>query len=449
MRSFQILIFTLLFFASCTGKKTFKISDKFMDSLSFDTFSFFWELSDSVSGNIPDRWPSKSFSSIAATGFGLTSYLVGVERGYISRTQASERVLKTLRFLSLLKQDSVAQNVGGYKGFFYHFLDMRTGARYQLVELSTIDTGLLMMGILSCQTYFDQDNPIEKEIYALSDSLYRKVDWNWAMNNDSTMSMGWSPENKFITARWKGYNEAMLLYVLALGSPTHSVSPTAWTWWTKTYRWGKFQGQEHINFGPLFGHQYSHVWIDFKGIKDDYMTKKGIDYFENSRRATLANRQYCIQNPSEFIGYSDKCWGLTACDGPGNSGKADFNCDFREYSARGAARWQVVDDGTIAPTAVGGSIPFAPEYCIPTLQHFKYSLGDKIYGKYGFKDAFNLTITYENGESGWFDTDYLGIDQGPILLQLENLRSGFVWKLMKKNKYIQEGLSKAGFKKDI
>ena len=420
-------------------------SNRFLDTLSSDTFHYFWDQADDVTGNIPDRWPSPSFSSIAATGFGLTSYLVGVERGYINREDAAGRVLKTLKFFHEAPKGHAAKKVTGYRGFFYHFLDMKTGERFGDTELSTIDTGLLMMGILSCQTYFDGDTNNEVDIRKYADSLYLAVEWDWAMNGGSTMTMGWRPETSFLKDRWKGYNEAMILYVMGIGSPSHPISSDSWKVWTQTYQWGSYYGQDYVNFGPLFGHQYSQVWIDFKGIKDPYMRDKGIDYFENSRRATYANQAYCINNAGAFNGYSKYMWGLTACDGPGNEGKININISFNGYHARGAAQWYLEDDGTIAPTAAGGSIPFAPEICIRTLQHMKRTFGSKLYGVYGFKDAFNLSIERENGEHEWFDIDYLGIDQGPILLQVENYRSGFVWNLMKRNPYIVTGLKKAGF----
>lgn len=444
----SFLLLALLLFASCQPgtPPTDKSADTpFLDSLSRQTFNFFWERADSVTGNEPDRWPSPSFSSIASTGFGLTSYLIGVERGYITREQAAERVLKTLRALSKSPKGDQPTGMTGYHGFFYHFIDMRTSERFREVELSTIDTGLLMMGILSCQSYFDQSSPAETEIRSLADSLFLAVEWDWAMNNRATMSMGWHPERGFLDASWRGYNEAMILYIMGLGSTSHPIPDGSWEAWTKTYQWGNYFGYEHVNFGPLFGHQYSHCWIDFRGIQDPYLKAKGIDYFENSRRATLANRQYCITNSGGWKGYSSTTWGLTACDGPGNANKTNPNMAFMDYSARGAAQWYQQDDGTLAPTAAGGSIPFAPEECIAALKAFKKQQGDKVYGQYGFKDAFNLTIEYNDRTQGWFDKDYLGIDQGPIILQLENHRNGFVWELMKKNKYIVAGLRRAGF----
>lgn len=435
----------LLLFGTCrnTGKTT--TDNGFLDTLSRHTFNWFWDVAGPDNGQVPDRWPTKNFSSIAATGFGLSSYLVGVERGYITREQAAERTLKTLRFLNSLPKGDSASGVAGHKGFFYHFLDQQSGLRFQQVELSTIDTGLLMAGILSSQSFFDQDNDNENQIRQLADSLYRAVEWNWAMDNKNVMSMGWHPERGFIEATWQGYNEGMILYILALGSPTHTIPAESWKSWTDTYQWTTYQGQEFVNFGPLFGHQYSHMYIDFRGIQDEYMRAKKIDYFENSRRATYANRQYCITNAAGFTGYGNNVWGLTACDGPGNNNKANPNVAFQGYNARGAAQFYLQDDGTIAPTAAGGSIAFAPEICIPALKEMRSRYGEKLYGKYGFKDAFNLSIVYKDGSAGWYDQDYLGIDQGPILLQIENHRSGLLWKVMKKNQYIRAGLKKAGF----
>jgi hypothetical protein len=420
--------------------------DPFLDSLSNRTFHYFWDLANPDNGLNPDRWPTPSFSSIASTGFGLTSYLIGVERGYITRNQAAQRVLTTLRFFKNAPKGVKTTGVTGYHGFFYHFLDMKTGLRFQEVELSTIDTGLLIAGVLTCQSYFAADTKMESEIRLLADELYKAVEWDWAMNGKETMSMGWHPERGFLNASWQGYNEGMILYIMGLASPTHPIPLTSWKGWTSSYQWGSYYGQEHVNFGPLFGHQYSHMFVDFRGIKDEYMRGKGFDYFENSRRATLANRQYCVSNPGNWVGYSENVWGLTACDGPGNDNKSNPNISFMGYSARGAAQWYTQDDGTIAPTAAGGSLPFAPEVCLPALKEMFHLHGNKVYDRYGFKDAFNLSILNKDSTRGWYDPDYIGIDQGPILIQIENYRNGFVWELLKKNPYIVDGLKKAGFK---
>jgi hypothetical protein len=233
---------------------------------------------------------------------------VGAERQYVSREAAARRTLSTLQYLWKLPQHGGKTHTAGHKGFYYHFLNFDNGLRYQQVELSTIDTGLLLMGVLSAQVYFNGNDGTETRIRSLADSLYRRVEWPWFAPRANILSMGWHPESrKFLDAEWKGYNEAMLLYVLAFGSPTHPLDSTAWQGWTSTYQWGDFQGQEHLNFAPLFGHQYSHAWIDFRGIQDDYVRAKGIDYFENSRRATYANRAYCMANPRKWKDYAPTC----------------------------------------------------------------------------------------------------------------------------------------------
>ena len=421
----------------------------FLDSLQRDTFRFFWDTTNPKNGLVPDRAPSPSFSSVAAVGFGLTSYLIGVERQYITRQQAAERVLATLRFFRNAPQGPDPINVAGHKGFFYHFLDMQSGLRFKTVELSTIDTALLLAGVLSCQTYFNHTDATESEIRKLADELYRAADWTWFQTRQPFVSMGWHPETGFIKSDWKGYDEAMILYVLALGSPTHAVGPEVWAAWTRSYEWMAFYDQEHVNFEPLFGHQYSHCWIDFRGIRDQFMRDKGIDYFENSRRATYANRAYCMANPNKWQDYSSTIWGLTACDGPKDT--AVNGRQFFSYRARGASAQRIVDDGTIAPTAAGGSLAFAPEICLPALRAMKARYGAQLYGPQGFRDAFNPTYRYRSSfavgstENGWFDRDYLGIDQGPIIIMAENLRTSFVWNLMQKNPYIKQGLIRAGF----
>ncbi len=425
-----------------------------IDELEKRTFNFFWETAD-ANFQTPDRWPTVAFSSIAATGFGLSANLVGVERGYVTREQAAERTLKTLAFLKNLPQGDAATGMGGFHGFFYHFLDHQKGHRFKDVELSTIDSGLLMAGALSAQTYFDGENPTETAIRNTAQQLYDRVEWDWMLNSNYRISMGWKPESGFLSAEWAGYNEAMLLYFLALGSPTHMIPVKSWTAWTDTYYYDEFLGQPHVNFGPLFGHQYSHVWVDFRGINDPYMTARGFDYFENSRRATLSNQAFCVKNQSKFPHFNEKIWGLTACDGPTdwfwkNKNAEKTPCADRDnydgYSARGAASDYETNDGTIAPTAAGGSIPFAPGPCVAALDAMWTTYGDSLVGKYGFKDAFNPGFT-ACGQlpGGWFDTDYLGIDQGPILLMLENWRSGFLWNLMKKNPNLVRGMKRAGF----
>ncbi|MBT2144157.1 MULTISPECIES: glucoamylase family protein [unclassified Rhodanobacter] len=429
-----------------------------VDDLERRTFDWFWQSADPQTGLVPDSYPGQSFSSIAAVGFGLTAYGVGVERGYITRAQAAARTLATLRFFAAAPQNDSEDDAAGYHGFFYHFLDMKTGRRaMRYVELSSVDTTLLLGGVLFAQSYYDRDTPQETEIRQLADTIYRRVDWPWMQPRKPLISMGWTPGGKFIPADWKGYNEGMLVYILALGSPTHPVGPEAWTAWLSTNHltWGSFQGQTFLNFAPLFGHQYSQGWVDFRGIRDAWSREHDLDYFENSRRATYAQRSYAIANPGHWTGYGANVWGLTASNGPGGLvvKSAEGDRTFHGYTARGVGLDYISDDGTIAPTAAAGSIAFAPEIVVPALETMKQRYGKYIYGDYGFVDAFNLSFhtptTLRTGRLvpglGWVDTLQLGIDQGPIVLMIENWRSGFVWNVMKKNPYIRKGLERAGF----
>ena len=428
------------------------------DDIERRTFQFFWDTTNETNGLTPDRYPSRPFSSIASVGFALTAYPIGVENGWVSRTQAVDRTLLTLKFFRNAKQGPQPAGRTGYRGFFYHFLNMQTGARHKVwSELSSIDTSLLIAGALFAQSYYDRDDPREVEIRKLADELYRAVDWRWLQQRKPLVSMGWTPESGFIAYDWMGYNEAMLLYILALGSPTHAVDQAAWGAWTRSYdnSWGVFQGQEYLSFAPHFGHQYSHVWIDFRGIRDEYMQERGIDYFENSRRATYAQRSYAIENPMKWKGYGADVWGLTASDGPQHTTQEyrGEQREFRHYSARGAGLHDAFDDGTIAPTAAIASLPFAPEIVIPATVAMHERYGKFLYSSYGFLDAFNPSFEYDiplhtgrivEGE-GWVASDYIGIDQGPILAMIANYRDEFVWNVMKRNKYIRTGLERAGF----
>lgn len=429
-----------------------------VDDLQRRSFDWFWQSGNPQNGLLPDSWPSQSFSSIAAVGFGLTAYGIGVERHYITREQAVERTLATLRFFANAPQNASEDDASGYHGFFYHFLDMHSGKRFaRWTELSSVDTTLLLGGVLFAQSYYDRDTPQEHEIRQLADTIYRRVDWPWMQPRKPLISMGWTPGGQFIPSDWKGYNEGMLVYILALGSPTHPVGPEAWTAWLSTNHltWGSFQGQTFLNFAPMFGHQYSQSWVDFRGIRDAWSREHDLDYFENSRRATYAQRNYAIANPGHWTGYGTNVWGLTASNGPGGLvvKGAEGDRTFHGYTARGAGLDYITDDGTIAPTAAAGSIAFAPEIVIPALATMKQRYGKYIYDDYGFVDAFNLSFhtptTLRTGKLvpglGWVDSLQLGIDQGPIVLMIENWRNGFVWNVMKKNPYIRKGLERAGF----
>lgn len=424
------------------------------------TFRFFWETVNRANGLVPDRWPTPSFSSIAAVGFALTAYPVGVERGWVSREAARDLTLTTLRFFWNAPQGPGRSGVSGHRGFFYHFLDIRTGHRFRRTELSSVDTTLLLLGVLFAGQYYDRGDAAEREIRALSAAIYARADWNlFRQDGRAAISMGWHPETGLIARNWDGYNEGMAVYLLALGAPVHAVPAGSWAEWTRPYPnvWRGAGPTRHLAFAPLFGHQYSHVWIDFRGIRDAPMRAAGLDYFENSRRATFANRAYCAANPMGWDGYSADVWGLTACDGP-----ADATLPFRggprtffSYAARGPAdQPDGRDDGTIAPTAALGSLPFAPEIVVPCAAALLREHGSRIYSRYGFLDSFNPSFRYPGAGSksgavdarhGWVGRDYLGIDQGPILLQAANYRDEFVWRVMRRVPALRLGLRRAGF----
>ena len=420
------------------------------------TFRWFWDVTPHETGLTPDRWPTPSFCSVAAVGSALTVYPIGVENGWITRDQARERTLNTVRFFHDAPQGPQARGVTGHKGFFYHFLDMQTGHRFGTTELSTVDTALLLGGMLFAARYFDGDHADEVEIRRLVEAVYARVEWPWAQVRGHKISMGWHPETGFIPHDWDGYNEGMLVVLLAMASPTHPVDPAAWEAWCSTYdtlSWTDRWGPPYLHFAPLFGHQYSHMWVDFRGILDPYMREKGFDYFENSRRAAYAQQAYARANTGNWTGYSDQVWGLTACDGPG-----DFTLDiagrereFFSYSARGPGER---DDGTIAPTAAAASIAFAPEIVVPCVKAMKARY-PAIYTRYGFLDSFNPTLTETGGNEllhgdihpdvGWVADDYLGIDQGPIVIMIENHKSDLVWRLMRTDPHLRRGLERAGF----
>lgn len=404
--------------------------DAFLDRMERVSFDYFWHEANPTNGLIRDRTTPDSKCSIAAVGFGLSALNIGVERGWISRPKARERVLTTLRTFADGSQGDQAEGVIGHRGWFYHFLEMGSAQRAWKCELSSIDTALFLAGVLDAYEFFSSREPDEQAIRDLAHKLVSRVDWGWMTNGRDTFTMGWHPEKGFLESRWIGYNEAMILYLMALGSTEVSgagkgPAPVRWEAWTSGYKWRRHYGFEFVEFAPLFGHQYSQCWVDFRGIVDAVMRPHGIDYFENSRRATLAQRAYCISNPGGFPNYGPLEWGLSACDGP------------KGYAARGAPPAEN-DDGTLAPTAVGGSIPFAPEACIPTLRHWERSYGKRLWGRYGFRDGFNR-------KEDWWATDTLGIDQGAILIMAENHRTGSVWRRMMSNPVIRKGLERAGF----
>ena len=420
------------------------LGEKALDTLQRDTFGYFLDETNRANGLVPDSTRDGAPSSITAVGFALAAYAVGAERGFITRADALERTLTTLRWFWNSPQGE-DRDATGYRGFFYHFLDMQTGRRANACELSTIDTTFLIAGALAAAAYFDRDANDEREIRTLADALYRRMDWQWAQNGGVTVVHAWTPEGGFFNARWEGYNEAILLYVLGLGSPTHPLPEESYAAWTRTYRWKTLYGQEMLYGGSLFIHQLSHMFIDFRGIHDAYMRERGIDYFENSRRATYAHQAYAIRNPKGFVGYGEHCWGITASDGPGPATRRidGIARRFYDYTARGIPYGP--DDGTIAPWAAVASLPFAPEIVLPQMRYVDDTY-PHVMSRYGLKCSFNATFTDGPlGASVWHSQRYFGLDQGPVVLMIENHRSQFMWNVMKRCPYLVTGLRRAGF----
>lgn len=404
---------------------------------SFDYFRHEWN---PTTGLIADKNQPGAPASIAALGMGLTAYIIAVESALLSRSKAIKRILTALRFLQSSRQGTES-DATGYKGFYYHFLDMQTGKRAWQSELSTIDTAILMAGILAVQTYFAADNEDEREIRKLADFLYRRVEWTWALNKAATFSHGWTPEKKFKKHRWNtNYSEALLLYLLALGSPTHAIDAKGYGEWTATFETIDIYDIECLHAGPLFIHQMSHLWIDFRGIQDQFNNKVGFDYFENSKRATLIQRQYAIENPKKFTHYGKYCWGLTASDGPGPARRTVKGVKrvFYNYIARGVPHGP--DDGTISPAAVLASLPFAPDMVIETVRHMIEDLGKKGLCNYGVDASYNPSFL-----NGWISPWVFGISQGAAIIMIENHQSDLVWTTMRKCPYLISGLKKAGF----
>ena len=418
--------------------------DGMLDALQRETFQYFVHETNPANGLVRDRTAEGSPASITSVGLGLAAYAIGAERGFVSRSEAVERTLSTLRFLWESPQSS-DRDATGYKGFYYHFLDMETGRRAMASELSTIDTTFLLAGALAAAVYFDGDADAEGEIRELADALYRRVDWPWALDGGRTVTHGWRPEHGFIPYRWDAYSEALLLYTLGLGSPTHPLPEESYAAWTSGFEWKEVYGWEYVHAGPLFIHQLSHVWIDLEGIQDDAMRDWGIDYFENSRRASFVQQEHAVRNPGNFKEYGEHTWGITASTGPGDQTR---EVDGRErrfygYLARGVPDGP--EDGTLSPWAVIASLPFAPEIVLPTIRHYDEAYPEMRHA-YGYRCSFNPTFPTEaTGRIGWVSSGYYGLNQGPIVLMIENYRTGLLWSLMKDCRYMTEGLRRAGF----
>ncbi|MEP7102369.1 MAG: glucoamylase family protein [Burkholderiales bacterium] len=416
-----------------------------LQSIQRDSFGYFIHEVNEANGLVADKTAPNWPASIAAVGMALTAYPIGVERGLMTRERALQRTLTTLRFFMASDQGE-SPTASGHRGFYYHFLDLQTGARAWNCELSSIDTALLIAGVLTAAEYFRADNAAERELRELADALYRRIDWAWMCNGDAALRHGWKPEGGFLPWHWQGYDEAMILYLLAIGSPTHPLPPQAWQTWLATCTWQTVEGIEYLHAGPLFIHQMSHVWIDFRGLRDAFMRSHDSDYFENSRRAAQVQQRYAIRNPKQLAMYGEFGWGITASDGPGATkrGRSVEGRTYYDYIARGVP--QGPDDGTLAPWAVVASLPFAPDIVLPTIEHYQ-RLQLHVGNRYGFKASFNASFPADRRHPvvGWVSQHHFGINEGPTVMMIENHLSGLVWRLMRGCAPIVTGLQRAGF----
>ena len=416
-----------------------------LDTLQRAAFDYFVLYTHPTNGLVADASREGSPSSIAVVGFALSSYPVGIERGWIERAEAVRRTLLAMRFF-MASDQSGGPDSTGHHGFYFHFLDMQSGARTWQCELSMIDTALLIAGCLTAATYFTHDTPDERELRALADALYRRVDWRWAQVDGDAVALGWKPGHGFLSYGWQGYNEALILYVLGLGSPTHALDEASFRAWTMTYQWENLYGYDFLYAGPLFIHQLSHAWIDFRRIRDRFMREKRCDYFENSRRATYVHREYATRNPLGFAGYSEDSWGHSAGEGP-TAAPIEIGgrqqCFFG-YAARGAPFGP--DDGTLAGSATLGSAPFAPEIVLPVVRKLAARQGVEAVRVHHTVLASGFNATVPAGDAGgWLSAGQLGFDQGLILMMIENHRSGLPWRIGRNCAYLREGLRRAGF----
>jgi hypothetical protein len=428
-----------------TKLKVTPLHASMLRNLQRNSFGYFLHEINPANGLVLDKTTTDWPASIAAMGMALSAYPVGVARRFIGRERGARLTLTMLRFLAACEQGD-APVASGYRGFYYHFLDMESGRRAWQCELSSVDTALLIAGVMTAAAYFDGSDPAEVEIRTLGRMLYERIEWDWMLDGHETLCHGWKPEHGFLPFHWEGYDEALILYLLALGSPTHPIEPSSYEAWCRTYEWKRIYDIDYLYAGPLFTHQLSHIWCDFRGIRDRPMREHDTDYFENSRRATRVQQQYAIRNPLGFKHIDCSCWGISASDGPGNTTrKVDGIVRvFFDYLARGVPYGP--DDGTIAPWAVAASLPFAPEIVAPTLVSLG-ALEVPVQNPYGFKASINPGF-HDPGRDdgiGWISPYHFGINEGPTVLMIENFRSEMIWKLTRRCGPLVTGLRRAGF----
>ena len=401
---------------NASSPKAFTFSsrdDSFLDEITHSSFRLFWENAHPQTGLVrdlvvPGANEINAVSSIAATGFGLTALCIGAERGWVNRSEVLARVRTTLRFLL---NDMPHQN-----GFFHHFVDWQNGQRAMMSEVSSIDTAILICGVLTCRQSFH-----DEEISDLAGKIYDRVNWTWLYRDGPFMSHGWTPERGFLASSWDSYSEHTMLYLLAIGAKEHSIPAKSWEAWNRPWAKSPSGGRYIEAPAPIFIHQYSHAWIDFRGQRDGHA-----DYFENSQMATLAHRQFCIELGREFPTYDENLWGITASESP------------KGYAVWGGPPKMGPIDGSVVPCAAGGSLPFAPELTVQTLRHMREQHRNQSWGRYGFTDAFNP-------RTKWTAKHLISINTGITLVMVENARSGFVWENFMLNPEVKTAMRKVGF----
>ena len=415
-----------------------------LDKLQADAFSYFTGSASPETGLVADSSKVGSAASIAATGFALSCYPVAAEHGWLSRKQAADMTLKTLRFFRDSRQGKDAKATG-YKGFYYHFLDMHSGKRAHGCELSTIDTAMLLSGVLVAGEYFKRKGTAEKEIRLLSNALLERVDWAWTLDKkNGEVNHSWFPREGFRTADWEGYTEALMMYVLGVASKAHPLPREIYQRVAQGYVWHRNAGLEWIHAAPLFIHLFPQAWLDLRGLHDGFVSQHAdIDYAENTRRAIVVQRDYARLNPFNYVGYGENIWGLSACEGPhGTHTLRNGNKKrFVGYAARGVTAGP--DDGTLVPWAAAACVAHAPEAALAglhaTLERYPRALRD---GQ--FVGAINPSLPGD-GPEGWVAPACFGIDQGLVVMMIENARSGLVWELMRKSSMVKRGLKRLGF----
>jgi hypothetical protein len=403
-------------------------------------FAYFEMFTHAENGLVADTSRANSPCSIAVVGFALSCYPVAVRRGWLTREAAAARVLTALKFFAGSSQ-SDQPDASGYKGFYYHFLDMQQGRRVWQCELSLIDTALLIAGMLTAALFFDAEGA-EPEIRAVAHALYSRVDWTWALNGGDTLTQGWRPETGFLHYGWEGYNEATILYVLAIGSPTHPLPASSFAKWTFTYQWENLLGIDTLYSGPLFTHLFSHAWIDFKGIRDHFMREVDSDYFNNTKSAIAIQREYAARNPRGFNGYCRNLWGITAGDGPSNQEKVLTPRDRRFYGYMSRGVPYGPDDGTVAPWAMLSTLPFETDAALAGTRHLLLRYPQAC-AEDRFASGFNPGDMEH--DAPWVSAGWYGLDQGLLVMMIENYRSGFIWNLTRRSSVIRLGLERAGF----